>query len=211
MTFEFFRVSALKKNIIFIIIFFNQNINIAFGNILHIIAYFIDRISVNFPSEFDLCLYFIALGNSYISHVIRNTANTNMAAFHDADCGTHPRCQSLLNLLISPVSDDNFSLDSHAGNDMTILSSTMSRLVFIHEIHINCVIWYFLVKLCMQMAQWFSVFLQSKDPGFCRRKCMHPSDHTCTFIVRISLIKSLTDQLICDQCWFPHQFKRKNA
>ena len=41
MTFEFFRVSALKKNIIFIIIFFNQNINIAFGNILHIIAYFI--------------------------------------------------------------------------------------------------------------------------------------------------------------------------
>ena len=168
MTFEFFRVSALKKNIIFIIIFFNQNINIAFGNILHIIAYFIDRISVNFPSEFDLCLYFIALGNSYVSHVISDTAYTDMAALHDSDCGTHPRCQSLLYFLVSPVSDDDFSLDSHTGNDMSILSSTMSRLVLIHEIHVDRVIWDFFIKLCVQMAQRFSVFFQTKDPGFCR-------------------------------------------
>ena len=168
MTFEFFRVSALKKNVIFIIIFFDQNINIAFGNILHIIADFIDRISVNFPSELDLCFYFVTFGNGYISHVVGNTAYTDMAAFHDSDCSTHPGCQSLLNFLVSPVSDDNFSLDSHAGNDMSILSSTMSRLVLIHEIHVDRVIWDFFIKLCVQMAQRFSVFFQTKDPGFCR-------------------------------------------
>ena len=54
-----------------------------------------------------------------------------MTALHDSDCSTHPGCQSLLNFLISPVSDDNFSLDSHAGNDMSILSSTMSGLVLL--------------------------------------------------------------------------------
>ena len=110
MTFEFFRVSALKKN------------------------------------------------------VISNTAYTDMAALHDSDCGTHPGCQSLLYFLVSPVSDDDFSLDSHTGNNMTVLSATMCRLVLIHEIHVDRVIWDFFIKLCVQMAQRFSVFFQTKDP-----------------------------------------------
>ena len=87
-----------------------------------------------------------------------------MTAFHDSDCGTHPGCQSLLYFLISPVSDDYFSLDSHTGNNMTVLSATMCRLVLIHEIHIDRVIRNFLIELCVQMAQRFSVFFQTENP-----------------------------------------------
>ena len=168
MTFEFFRVSALKKNVILIIIFFYQNINITLADTVHIFAYFVYRISVHFPAEFDLCLYLVALGNGNISHIIRHTAYADMAALHDTHSGAHPGSQSFLNFSVRPVSDDNLSLDSHTGYDMSVLSSAVSRLVFVHEVHIDGVIGDFLIKLCVQMAQRFSVFLQSQDPGFCR-------------------------------------------
>ena len=72
-----------------------------------------------------------------------------MTAFHHAHCGTHPVCHSLLYLFISPVSYYNLSLNAHTAYDMTILPVSVCGLVLIHEVHINGVIWDFLVKLGM--------------------------------------------------------------
>ena len=211
MTFEFFRVSALKKNVIFIIIFFYQNINITLLNIVHIFAYFVHRISVHFPAKFDLSLYLVALGNSHVSHIIRHTAHADVAALHDTYSGAHPGGKSFLHFSVRPVSYDNFSLDSHTGYDMSVLSSAVSRLVLVHEVHIDGVIGDFLIKLGMQMAQRFSVFLQSQNPGFCRRESMHPGDHSGAVLIRVRLVKSLTDQLIGDQSGLPYQLERQDA
>ena len=94
---------------------------------------------------------------------------------------------------------------------MAILSASVSRLVFIHKVHINGIVGNLLIKLGMQMAKRLSVFLQSQNPGFCRRKCVHPGNHTCTVFICIGFIKGFANQLIGDQSGFPHQFKRKYA
>ena len=72
-----------------------------------------------------------------------------MAALDHADCGAHPGSDLLLYHRIRPVSDNHFALDSHTGHDMTVLSVTMRRLVFIHEIHIDGIIWDLFIELCM--------------------------------------------------------------
>ena len=38
---------------------------------------------------------------------------------------------------------------------------------------------------------------------------MHPRDHAGTVFICIGIIKGFTDQLICDQRWFPYNLKRK--
>ena len=51
---------------------------------------------------------------------------------------------------------------------MAVLPASMSRLVLIHEIHIDGVIGNLTVKLSVQMAQRFSVFLKPEDPALGR-------------------------------------------
>ena len=75
-----------------------------------------------------------------------------MGRFHYSDGCTHPGSQLILYFFICPVAYDHLALNSHTGHNMSIFSSAVGRLVFIHEIHINGLIRDLLVKLGMQMA-----------------------------------------------------------
>ena len=209
MLLKFLRVTSIQNHVIFIIIFFYQNINISLAYILNIFCDLINRISIDLPSEFHLSLNLIALCYSYVSHIVGYTAYTDMAALHDTNCSTHPGCQTLLDLFVCPVSCNDFSLDSHAGYHMAKLTAAVCGLVLIHKVHINGVIGDFHIELCMKMAQRFAILFKAKDPGFCRGKCVHPRDHAGTVFICIGIIKGFTDQLICDQRWFPYNLKRK--
>ena len=209
MLLKFLRVTSIQNHIVFIIIFFYQNINISLAYILNIFCDLVNRISIDLPSEFHLSLNLIALCYSYVSHIVGYTAYTDMAALHDTNCSTHPGCQTLLDLFVCPVSCNDFSLDSHAGYHMAKLTAAVCGLVLIHKVHINGVIGDFHIELCMKMAQRFAILFKAKDPGFCRGKCVHPRDHAGTVFICIGIIKGFTDQLICDQRWFPYNLKRK--
>ena len=209
MLLKFLRVTSIQNHVIFIIIFFYQNINISLAYVLYIFCDLVNRISIDLPSEFHLSLNLIALCYSYVSHIVGYTAYTDMAALHDTNCSTHPGCQTLLDLFVCPVSCNDFSLDSHAGYHMAKLTAAVCGLVLIHKVHINGVIGDFHIELCMKMAQRFAILFKAKDPGFCRGKCVHPRDHAGTVFICIGIIKGFTDQLICDQRWFPYNLKRK--
>ena len=129
-----------------------------------------------------------------------------MAALYDTDSGTHPACDFLYDNRIRPVTDNNLALDPHAAYDMAVFTVAVCRLVFVHEIHVDGIVWNLLVKLCMQMHQRFPVFLQSQNPGFCRGKRMHPGDHARAVLIVICLVEGLADQRICDQGRFPDNF-----
>ena len=149
MSSEFIRISAFQKNVIFIIIFFHQSIGISLRNLVYCVCNLIDRISVYFPAELNLRFYLITFCNRYISHVIRNSHNTDVAAFNHPYCGTHPGSYSLLHFFVVPEAYNHLALHSHAANNVTVFSVSVSRLVFVHEIHINGIIWNFSVKLCV--------------------------------------------------------------
>ena len=94
---------------------------------------------------------------------------------------------------------------------MSVLPVSVGCLVLVHKVHVNGVVRDFLVELCVKVAKRLSIFFQTKYPGFCRGKCMHPCDHAGTIFICIGIIKGFTDQLICDQRWFPYNLKRKYA
>ena len=132
-----------------------------------------------------------------------------MAALYNTNCCAHPAADLLLKLFVRPVTNYNLALNAHTCYHMAKLSVTMCGLVLIHEIHIDCVIWNFHVKLSMKMKQWLSVLLKTKNPRLCRRECVHPNDYTCTLIIDICLVKSTTNQLVCNQCWLPNNLEWK--
>ena len=51
---------------------------------------------------------------------------------------------------------------------MAVLSSAVSRLVLIHEVHVDRLIGDFLIVLCMEMAKRLAVLLKSEDPALGR-------------------------------------------
>ena len=158
---KFCCISAFCKNIIFFIIFICQRINITLRHPCHSFCNFINWISIYFPAEFNLRFHFITFCYSYISHIICNTHNTDMAAFNYANSCSHPGSNFFLNMFICPVSHNYFSFHIQTAENMSIFSVSMGCLIFIHKIHIDCFIRNFTIKLCMQMKQWFSELLQS--------------------------------------------------
>ena len=164
MLLKFLRISSLQNDIVLAVILFYQSVDLILWNSRYIFSYFVYRISIYFPAKLDLSFYLVAFGNGYVSHIICHTAYTDMTALHDTDCSKHPAGDSFLHFSVSPVTYDYFSLDSHSGNNVAIFSVTMCRLILIHEVHINGIIWNLTVKLCMKVHQRLAVLLQTKNP-----------------------------------------------
>ena len=161
---EFCFISSFQKNLIFAVIFFYKCFYITWFYILYNSCDLIYRISIYFPSELNLCFYFIALCYSNISHIVGNTHNTDMAAFNHADCCTHPRTDSFLCIFILPISHYNLAALVQTCENVSELTVSVCCLIFIHEIHIDCIVWNLAIKLCMEMKQRFSQLFQSKNP-----------------------------------------------
>ena len=87
---KFLFIPSLKKDFIFIVIFFYQCIDIPSGNLSHCFCDLIHRISIYFPAELDLGFYFIALCNCHVPHIIGYAHNTYMAALDHAHTRAHP-------------------------------------------------------------------------------------------------------------------------
>ena len=91
-----------------------------------------------------------------------------MTAFDNSDCSSHPGTNLLLHVFICPVADNDFPVHMKAAENVSEFPVTVCGLILVHEIHVDGVIRNLPVELCMQMEQWFSEFLQSQYPGFCR-------------------------------------------
>ena len=165
---EFLRVPALLDNLVCAVIFFRQSFRLAVGDGIHILNKDIDRPCVDFPSEFDLRFDLIAFRHGNISHVICKSGYSHMRALEHADCHVHPGSQLFHHCLVFPVTGNDLSLDAHSGDDMAVLSSAVSRLVLIHEVHVDRLIGDFLIVLCMEMAKRLAVLLKSEDPALGR-------------------------------------------
>ena len=161
---ELFRVSSFEQDIICIIIFICQCFYITPGHCLYSLCDLIDRISIYFPAEFDLCLHLITVCDCNISHIVSYSHDTHMAALDHAYSRAHPGADLLLYIFVSPVSDDHLALNAHTGEDMSILTAAVGRLVLVHEIHVDGIIWDFTVKLRVKVEKRFSVLLKTENP-----------------------------------------------
>ena len=47
---------------------------------------------------------------------------------------------------------------------MSVLPVPMGRLILVHEIHVDGVVWDFAVELRVEVEQWLPVLLQAENP-----------------------------------------------
>ena len=149
MLLELLRISALKQDIVFVIVLIYECVCIWLWNCCNRLSDFIYRVSIHFPAKLDLSLYLVTLCNCHISHIVSYTHYTDVAALYHTDCYTLPWCNLFLYYRIWPVSHNDLSLDAHTCNNVSPLSVTVSCLILIHEVHINWIIWNLLIVLCM--------------------------------------------------------------
>ena len=108
------------------------------------------ELSADLVTKTRLNLYtYVELKSGYVSHVVSNTHDTDVAALDDTDCGALPCGNFFLNVFLRPVADNDFSWDSHTCHDMSVLAVAVSGLIQVHEVHVDGVIWNLHVVLCM--------------------------------------------------------------
>ena len=109
------------------------------------------------------------------------------------------------------MSEDQLSLNAHTALNVSVLPVSVSRLVFVHKIHVNGAVGNLFIELRQQMTQRFFIFLQTDDPHLRRRKSMHPCNNACTFRIVVRIIQCLADGCLTEKRGFQNQLKRQSA
>ena len=73
--------------------------------------------------------------------------------------------------------------DPHPGKDEAVFPVAVSRLVKVHEIHIDLIVGKLFIGLGMQMQKGLSELLKALYPHLCRREGMHPGDDANAVII----------------------------
>ena len=82
----------------------------------------------------------------------------------NSSCYACPYSDALLCLLASPVAYYNLAWNTHTAANVTELDITMSRLVQVHEVHVDGVPRKLGVVLCVEVEKRFLQCLQTLDP-----------------------------------------------
>ena len=90
-------------------------------------------------AETLLKLNAVAISNGYVVHVHTEHQTAHVVCISHCGCHARPYCDALLSLGALPVTYDNLAWHTHAAADVTELYVAMSRLVEVHEVHIDAV------------------------------------------------------------------------
>ena len=206
---ELILIPAVQDNVIGIIILIHQGVGVAGGDSGHRVRQLRHRPGIHLPAELKLGFHLVTLSNGYIAHVVRHTHHAQAAAFHNAHRGAHPGGDAPAHALIAPVPRDDLAGQAHAGNDVPVLAPAVGGLVFVHEVHVDVIIWNGFIKLGMQVHQRLGVGLKPLDPGLGGREGVHPCDDASAAVVLPRFLESAVDHLRRNQDGLVHKRERQ--
>ena len=109
-------------------------------------------------------LYAVAISNGYIVHVHTEHEAAYVVSISNTCSYASPCSNLLLSLFALPVTYNNLSRDAHTGADVTELDVAMSRLVEVHEVHVDRIPREFCVILSVEVEERLLESLQALDP-----------------------------------------------
>ena len=74
------------------------------------------------------------------------------------------------------MAEDDLTTNSHTRKDEAKLAVTVSRLVEVHEVHVDSVPRNLEVMLSGELQQWLLEFLEATNPHLCWGEGVHPGD-----------------------------------
>ena len=134
-------------------------------------------------SETLLKLNTVTIGNGYVVHVHTEHQAAYVVGIGNGSSNARPYCNAILSLGALPVTNDNLAGNTHAAADVTEFDVTVSRLVEVHEVHVNSVPRQLGVVLGVEVEQRLLQSLQTLNPHLCGREGMHPSNDTHALLV----------------------------
>ena len=166
-----------------LLVFLNKCICLFVGYLLPVLHEVRYWIVVNMITKTLLKLNTVAIGNGYIVHVHTEHQTAYIVGIGYSCCNARPNGDALLSLGALPMTNNNLAGNTHAAADMTELDVAMSRLVEVHEVHVDGVPWQLCVILGVEVEKRLLECLQTLDPHLGGREGVHPCDDTNTLLV----------------------------
>ena len=111
-----------------------------------------------------LKLYAVAIGNGYVVHVHTEHEAAYVLGISNTGCYACPYGNLLLCLLALPVAANHLAGYTHASADVAELDVAVSRLVEVHEVHVDGLPRNLGVVLCVEVEEGLLQGLQGLDP-----------------------------------------------
>ena len=178
-----YRIEIIGRHGILLAVFLHLCVDLIIRHLRRTVRNFSDSPVLDLPSIPDLCLEAIAVGHRDITHVVAERCDAQVVRKSHRLRYLSEAPDSVQYILVSVISRNNFMLNVQPCKDITEFSVSMRRLIQIHEVHIDRIVWKSLICLCVQMKQRLSQFLKALNPHLGRRKRMHPCDHAGAVII----------------------------
>ena len=133
-------------------------INFRFKNIVNTLNQVADTITVYRHAKLNLGSNFIPFGHCDFAHIVTKAGDFQILHLIPSGSGPSPDGNIFNHIRILPVANNHLAIDPHSGHDETVFPVAMSRLIQVHEIHIDLPPWQIAVKLCVQVKDWFLEF-----------------------------------------------------
>src|SRR5215469_4624190 len=107
---------------------------------------------VDRKTESDLRSDFVSFGYGDVAHVVAEPYELRPLPVVPCRGRTSPGRDFLLRGFLPPEADDNFSTNTHPGQDEAVFAVPVCSLIHVHEVHVNRVPRKIAIELRMQMA-----------------------------------------------------------
>ncbi len=154
-------IDAFRRHGILLFVFLHERVYIFFTHGTDIIYKVSDRIIIHLPAEFDMRLDLIPFRNCYIAHIIRKAADLDRLGKSVSRGNLTPGSKLFKRIGIFIVADDYLVIHSQTRYDITEFPVAVSRLILVHEIHVDGIVRNLLIELGVQVQKRLSVLMKS--------------------------------------------------
>ena len=133
-------------------------------------------------------LYTVAICYGNVVHVHTEHQAAYVVSISNTCSYASPCSNLLLSLFALPVTYNYLSRDAHTGADVTELDVAVSRLVEVHEVHVDRIPREFCVILSVEVEERLLESLQALDPHLSWREGVHPCDDTYALLIVVGCL-----------------------
>jgi len=119
------------------IVFSGEPLDLGVSHLLNTLFQISDTEPIHRIAKPDLCIELVSFGHRDIAHVVAEACDFQHLSIVPGAGSTHPNANLALHSIVLPGPNDDLALESQAGSDESEFPVAMSRLVEIHEIHVD--------------------------------------------------------------------------
>ena len=190
-------VHIVRGHRIFFRIFCHLGIDLRLGCLCGQLCQLTDAVIFDFPAIFDFTFQTVAVGHGNVTHIV--TKGGDAGVFRNSNGFGHlgKLADLFYHMRVLIISGHDLMRNIQPCQNIAIFTVAMRRLVQIHKIHVDRIVGQLLVGLGVQVQQRFVKLLQTFDPHLCRRKRVHPCNHTDTAVVGLGFSHILQTAFRC--------------